>query len=207
VVPKSLAASRIWTDGGYLAVSGLIGSSFLEALKAEAEGARPVGQRATVPVSDGTEGRGGSPARAFRSSPGGEVHWALHGSPQLADALGQICGVAMTSTGGGTYSFYEQEGDFLALHRDVDSCDIALITCLSQRCSEQPAGGLLVFPGRHHQGLSQVRSAGKAAGVSVSLVPGDTAILLGGLVPHEVTPVAAGQERVVAINCYRLTDT
>jgi hypothetical protein len=135
------------------------------------------------------------------------VHLALHGSQQLADALGQLCGIAMTSTGGGTYSFYEQEGDFLALHRDIVSCDVALITCLSQRLSEQPAGGLLVYPSRHHQWLSQVRSAGRAAGVSVSLVPGDTAILLGGLVPHEVTPVAAGQGRVVAINCYRLTET
>jgi len=206
VVPKSLAASRIWTHGGYLAVSGLIASGFLEALKAEAEPARRAGQRAIVPVSDSTEGRGGSPARAFRSSPGGEVHWALHGSPQLADALGQLCGVAMRSTGGGTYSFYEQEGDFLALHRDVVSCDIALITCLTQRHSEQPAGGLLVYPGRHCQGLSQVRAAGNAMGVSVSLLPGDTAILLGGLVPHEVTPVTAGQERVVAINCYRLIE-
>jgi hypothetical protein len=39
VVPRSLAASRIWSQGGYAAVSGMIGRSLLDALKAEAESA------------------------------------------------------------------------------------------------------------------------------------------------------------------------
>ena len=38
----------------------------------------------------------------------------------------------------------------------------------------------------------------------IPLRPGETALLLGGLVPHEVTPVAAGQDRIVAIHCYQL---
>jgi hypothetical protein len=206
-LPESLAASQIWARGGYLAVAGLIGCDFIDALKADAEALRGNGERSIVPVSDATEGRGGSPARAFRSSAGGALHWTLHGSPQLAQALGQICGVTVAPTGGGTYSFYEQEGDFLDLHRDIVNCDIALITCLSQHHSDQPVGGLLVYPGRYLQPLSQIRAAGMAAGVPVRLVPGETAILVGGLVPHQVTPIAAGQERVVAINCYRLIDT
>jgi hypothetical protein len=28
-------------------------------------------------------------------------------------------------------------------------------------------------------------------------------ILLGGILPHEVAPTSPGQERIVAINCYR----
>jgi hypothetical protein len=207
VVPRSLAASRIWSQGGYAAVSGMIGRSLLDALKAEAESARPLGQRIALPFSIRTEERGGSPARALRSLPCGQVHRALHASSQLVDAIGEICGVAVTSTGVGTYHFYEREGDFFALHRDFVGCDVAVITCISQRTTEHPMGELLVYPNLFHQGLSQVCAAGKAMSVSIPLVPGDTAILLGGLLPHEVTPVAAGQDRVVAVNCYRLSKT
>jgi hypothetical protein len=43
--------------------------------------------------------------------------------------------------------------------------------------------------------------------VSIPLVPGEIAILLGSQLPYEVAPVAAGQDRVVAVNCYRLSET
>jgi hypothetical protein len=173
-------------------------------LKAEAEDARPLGQRAILPISDRTEGRGGSPARALRSSPCGEVHRALHASRQFTDAISEVCGIAVSSTGVGTYHYYESEGDFFALHRDFVGCDIAVITCISQRLTEQPMGGLLVYPNLFCLGLSQVRAAGKVMSLAIPLGPGETAILLGGQLPHEVTPVAAGQDRVVAVNCYRL---
>jgi hypothetical protein len=205
--PEGLASSRIWAEGGYLVVPGLIGPDLLGALRAEAEHVRPGGERATVAGSDDTEGRGGSPARAFRSAPGGTMHWGLHGSPQMAEALSQICNIAIAATGGGTYSFYEQEGDFLALHRDVIGCDIATITCLFQGHPDRMAGGLLAYPNYFRRTLSEVRAAGREAGVRVSLDPGETVILLGGLVPHEVTPAAAGQDRIVAINCYRFRET
>jgi len=87
MVPRSLVASRIWSQGGYAAVSGLIGRGLFDALKAEAEDARPLGQRTILPISDRTEDRGGSPARALRSAPCGEVHRALHASRQLTDAV------------------------------------------------------------------------------------------------------------------------
>jgi hypothetical protein len=206
MVPVSLVASRIWSQGGYSAVSGLIGRSFLDALKAEAESARPLGQRTSLETSEGGEDRGGSPARALRSSPCGELHRALYASPQLTDAISEICGVAVASTGVGTYHFYEREGDFFALHRDFVGCDIAVITCIAQRLTEQPMGGLLVYPNHFLQGLSQVHAAGKAKSLAIPLAPGETVILLGGQLPHEVTPVAAGQDRVVAVNCYRLRE-
>jgi hypothetical protein len=41
MAPRSIAASRIWSQGGYAAVSGMIGRGLLDALKAEAEDARP----------------------------------------------------------------------------------------------------------------------------------------------------------------------
>lgn len=206
MAPASLTRSRIWSQGGYAAVSGLIGRSLLDALTAEAENARPLGQRTSLQISEVGEDRGGSPARALHSAACGEVHRALYASSQLTDAVSETCGVAVTSTGVGTYHFYEREGDFFALHRDFVGCDIAVITCISRRCTERPMGGLLVYPNHFLQGLSQVRAAGRAKSLAIPLDPGETAILLGGQLPHEVTPVAAGQDRVVAVNCYRLRE-
>jgi hypothetical protein len=205
-VPKAITASRIWSQGGYAAVSGIFGRGLLEALKAEAAGVRPLGQRTILPMSNGTEGRGGSPARALRSSPCGEVHQALHASREVAGAISEICGIFVSSTGVGTYHYYEREGDFFALHRDFVGSDVAVITCISECLTEQPAGGLLVYPNLFRLGLSQVRAAEQAS-LAIPLVPGETAVLLGGLLPHEVSPVAAGQHRVVAVNCYRLHET
>ena len=85
----------------------------------------------------------------------------MHASLQLTSAVGQICGIAVSSTGVGTYHFYEREGDFFALHRDFVGCDIAVITCISQRLIDQPMGGLLVYPNFLCQGLSVVRAAGR----------------------------------------------
>jgi hypothetical protein len=204
VLPEGLATSRLMAAGGYLLLPTLIGPQWLEGLADEAERARAAGSRAEVAVSDETETRGGSPARAFRGAPGGEIHWSLHGSPDIARTLSVICELPLIATGGGTYSYYEREGDFLALHRDVISCDVAMITCIGLREPKQPAGGLLLYPQRIRDQLSDVRSGGPGAGTPVRLAPGETILLLGGLVPHEVTPTVAGQDRVVAINCFRL---
>ena len=170
----------------------------------EAETARPLGQRTVLSVSDGVEDRGGSPARALRSSPCGQAHRRLFASGPLSEAISEICGVAVQSTGVGTYHYYEREGDFFALHRDYVGCDIAVIVCLSQRVTERPRGELLVYPNFFREPLSRVRAAGMAGSLAIPLAPGDAAILLGGQLPHEVAPVVAAQDRLVAVNCYRL---
>jgi hypothetical protein len=191
-------------SGGYLLAAGLIGPKTLDGLRAEADLAMRIGTRSAVAHSDGTEYRGGSPARAYCSAPGGGLHWALHGSPQMVEALSLWCGVAVEPTGAGTYSYYEQAGDFLALHRDVERCDIALITCLTAVSADGASGGLLVYPNHMHNPISEVRVAGRSAGVAVPMVEGDTVALLGGILAHEVTPASASQTRIVAIMCYHL---
>ena len=67
-----------------------------------------------------------------------------------------------------------------------------------------PAGELVVYPDFIREPLSTVRAAGRSAGISVPLDRGHSMILLGGILPHEVAPTSPGQERIVAINCYRL---
>ncbi len=201
--PQEILQSRLFLARGYLVVSGLFDEETLRALRAEANLVRAEGQRAYVAHSDGTEGRGGAPARAYRSAPGSNLHQGLYGCQQMAETVGRLCGVKVAPTGGGTYSYYEQAGDFLALHRDVLQCDIALITALSDKTGNGSTGELTVYPKFVRETLSTVRTAGRAGGSFLPLARGQTVILLGGLVPHEVVPMCAGQERIVAINCYR----
>jgi hypothetical protein len=201
---KEILQSPLFASGGYMVLPGWISEDTLNGLLSEARACRPNGVRCSVANSDGTEGRGGSPARAFRSGPGGGLHRRLYGSPQIAEALGRFCSARVAPTGGGTYSYYEQAGDSLALHRDVVNCDIAVITCLALTGSHPSAGGLLVYPRHIGEPLSKVRAAGRLSGIPLPLGRGDTAVLLGGILPHEVTPLSMGQERIVAINCYRV---
>ena len=202
--PEEILQSRLFARGGYLVVSGLFGENTLQALRAEADTVRDQGVRGQVSDSDQTEGRGGTPGRAYRLAGAGDVHWRLHGCDQMAETLGRLCGVTVSSTGGGSYSYYEETGDFLALHRDVLQCDIAVITSLSRSIVDGTMGELAIYPDFIYKPLSAARKAGPSASISVPLDRGQTAILLGGLVPHEVTPMCGGQDRIVAVNCYRV---
>lgn len=197
----SIARSELYTRGGVMLVPGWFGADIIRELLSEARERRGHGTRGTVAVSDGTEQRGGSPARDFVSAPAGASHWNLHGSGALTGALARVCSADVVPIGSGTYSYYEP-GDFLAVHRDVETCDLAVITCLAEAGAAGAVGGLVAYPDLTEEPLSTVRAAGRSAGARVPLAPGDTAALLGGLVPHEVLPVA--RERIVAIMCYRL---
>lgn len=205
--PREILQSRLLAAGGYLVVCGLFDEETLQNLRAEADVVRPDAGRVFVTDSDGTEGRGGFPARAYRSGPGGDLHWGLHGCQQMTETLSRLCGVTVSATGSGTYSYYEQAGDFLAVHRDVLQCDIAVITSLTKCMADSSTGELVVYPEFIPEPLSKVRAAGRASGTFVPLDRGQTIILLGGIVPHEVAPTCAGQERIVAINCYRAETT
>jgi hypothetical protein len=201
--PAEVLQSRLFAAGGYLVVQGFFDEATLQELRAEAEQVRLDAQSMLVTDSDGTEGRGGFPARAYLSGPGRELHWELHGCQQMAETLASVCGLSVSASGSGTYSFYEQAGDFLAVHRDVEQCDMAVITSLTRCMADCPAGELVVYPDFIREPLSAVRAAGRGAGVSVPLDRGHSIILLGGILPHEVAPTSPGQERIVAINCYR----
>jgi hypothetical protein len=201
--PVEILQSPLFAAGGYLVVRGLFDEETLQALREEADIVRIEAERMLVADSDGTEGRGGFPARAYRSGGGGDLHWGLHGCQQMAETLRRVCGIAVSATGCGTYSYYEQTGDFLAVHRDVIQCDIAVITSLTNCMVDCASGELVVYPEFIREPLSIVRAAGRTAGTSVPLDRGHTIILLGGIVPHEVAPTCPGQERIVAINCYR----
>ena len=202
--PPEVLQSRLFATGGYLVVRGLFDEQTLRDLRLEADGVRVDAERMLVAESDGAEGRGGFPARAYRSGPGGDLHWGLHGCDEMMERLSDVCGFRVAPAGSGTFSYYEEAGDFLAVHRDVLQCDLAIITALTDCAADRTSGELVVYSELMREPLSAVRAAGPSAGLSVPLKRGHTMILLGGIVPHEVAPSSPGQERIVAINCYRV---
>jgi hypothetical protein len=204
-IPPEIVASPLYAAGGFAIIPGLFPADVLAELLAEALSAKPTGQRNVLAVSDGTEGRGGSPARAFTSAHGCALQWRLFTAPALIASLSQMCGLAAVPAGSGTYTYYQQPGDFLALHRDIFSCDLAVITCLSETGATTRCGGLLVYPGHATEPLSRACAAGRAAATPAPLGRGDTVVLLGGIVPHEVSPMQPGQERIVSVMCYRIS--
>jgi hypothetical protein len=158
-----------------------------------------------VAVSDGEEVRGGAPARHFMSVSGGPVQDAFYQAPWMLEYLRELCNVTVAPTGGrGTYSYYAQTGDYLAIHRDIETCDVAVITCLYNAPRRVGHGGALcLYPSRLFEPLSLVRSTPDQGAAIVSLEPGQTIVMFGGIIPHTLLPVSAGQTRIVSVLCYR----
>jgi hypothetical protein len=158
-----------------------------------------------VPVSDREEVRGGSPARHFTSVPGGRVQEAFYRAPRILEFLRDLCNAKLKPTGAlGTYSFYAQSGDYLAIHRDIETCDVAVITCLYNGPQRSACGGALcLYPTRLFEPLSAIRSTPERGAVVVHLEPGQTIVMFGGIIPHTLLPVAPGQTRIVSVLCYR----
>ena len=123
----------------------------------------------------------------------------------LLDFLSKLCNVRLTPLGGrGTYSFYAQTGDYLDIHRDIEACDVAVITCLYNAPQLNARGGALcLYPSRLFEPLSIVRSTPDEGAVIVNLEAGQTLIMFGGIIPHTLLPVSAGQTRIVSVLCYR----
>ena len=58
----------------------------------------------------------------------------------------------------GSFSYYEP-GDFLALHRDIVTCDVTLLTCLRDTAAGTPdRSGLRIYPAYARLPLTQLRS-------------------------------------------------
>ncbi len=115
-------------------------------------------------------------------------------SPRSAASSVKLAGV-------GSFSYYEP-GDFLALHRDIVACDITLLTCLRDTATgTSDRRGLRIYPAYARVPLTQLRSENAPAHIDVHLDRGQTAVLLGGIVPHEVLPMAEHQHRTVSVVC------
>lgn len=190
-------------------LANLLDRDGLKALRHEAHACHAAAEEMFTAEPDGEVWRGGDPDRWLESAPGGEALQALYRSPRILELLRRLTGLAWTPSGlAGTYSYYRRPGHHLGLHRDIDACDLALITCVddSSRSAAGLAGALCLYTGRTRDTLPELRSRPDDGAEYVRLQPGQSIVLLGGLVPHRVLPVAEGQIRIVAPLCYRALD-
>jgi hypothetical protein len=201
---EDLVASDFVRRGGTAVLQGLLPAEAFAALRDEAARLEPQAARTVWEGSEQEEWRGGDPARAYSLASGGPVQYAVFASPGMAPALSQIVGFPLALSGAGTYSYYHEPGDFLALHRDVLHCDVAVLTCVADTASGVDGrGALRVYPAYALEPLSAVRSHPAPMSLDLALEPGQTAVLLGGIIPHEVRPMTAGQRRTMSVMCFR----
>jgi hypothetical protein len=203
----AIEASELGRAGGAV-VTTLLDGAATAALREEAFACHALARESYVGEHDGEDGRGGSPDRWLETAVGGVRLRRFFASRPLRALLRRLTGLEWTPTGAqGTYSYYRRPGHYLGIHRDVRECDLAVITCLHDAGDEIAAGepgALVIYPGRTHEPLSAIRAHPAEGAVPVHLAPGQSAIVLGGMVPHRVAPVVDGQLRVVTPLCYRV---
>jgi hypothetical protein len=150
-----------------------------------------------------SESRGrGDPDRWLESAPGGQVLNDFVSSVDVAGALHALTGVDWTPAGPGSWSYYRSEGHHLGIHRDVAVCDLAVITCVVDEGRSGRSGLLRVWPTRSRATPDELRRSAHGH-VDLRVSAGDTVVLLGGLLPHCVLPLAVGHLRIVAPICYQ----
>jgi hypothetical protein len=206
VVRSRLAASPLVAGGG-AATTRLLDERWLQALRTEAEAGAAKASAALVEHPRDEDTKRGDPDRWIDWTTGGASLDAFYTSPAVLAFLERLTSVRwMPSGAGGTYTYYRRAGHHLGLHRDVDQCDLALITCVwdEGRPIDGLSGVLRLYPTRVGERLSDVRRTPGHGATDVSLIGGETLVLLGGIIPHTLLPMAAGHSRVVAPLCYRL---
>ena len=204
MIPKQILRTPLMDRGGFAIVSGLFEPDTVRALREEAAARQDHAEAVTVSSSDSEAIRGGNPARKYLNAPGGPVQCALYLCRALRDTVASLVGLQVVPTGaGGTFTYYCRPRDFLTIHRDIVTCDVALITCLEEAGVKHSGGKLCLYPDRIWESLRSLRKDPVKGAVPVRLAPGETAVLFGGVVPHCTIPVGDGQRRVVSLLCYR----
>jgi hypothetical protein len=203
-----LKQSRLAKRGGFLVSKRLFNERALHAMFNEACQTFHTAKEEFQEGPSKENWRGGLPPRRLLSGPGGPIQDQLYCAPALCDYLSEQIGMPMVASGNrASYSYYCREGDYLDLHLDVNSCDISVIVVISENTSPEQAGGeLVLYPTFLGKPLSAVRESSGEDEIVLKLVAGDTLILAGGLVPHLVRPVHAGQYRITAPMCFQAVD-
>jgi hypothetical protein len=205
-VPSAIRDSPLMKKGGCAIYKNFPSGLVCAGLLAESRLCLSGAVATAVATSEDAQERGGNPARRFISASGSDEQARFYHDPKTARFLARLCIGLVCPTGEcGTYTYYARPGDHLALHRDIETCDIAVITCLLDRHRRGSAGGLTRFyPARQYEMLSSIRATPDVGAVSVRLQVGHTMVMFGGVVPHLIDPLGPGELRVVSILCFRV---
>lgn len=204
-LPAAIRRSRLLKRGGFDVFEGLVDEDLRRGLLDEALALLPYAGHCEVRFADDEQVRGGRPRRRFINGQGGALQKSFYEAPWVLDFLRGLANNVLTSTGAlGTYSYYLSPGDYLEIHRDIVTCDVAVITCLHDDASDDEDGGrLCLYPERLSEPLSEIRATPEQGAVKVRLKLGQTIVLYGGIVPHSLLPVAEGRARIVSVLCYQ----
>jgi hypothetical protein len=203
-VSERLASSELMRYGG-AALTRLADAETIAAMRVEAHACGLAAETARILEPRDEDTRRGDPDRWLDWAPGGPALQAFFLAPHVLETLERITGLPWMPSGQqGSYSYYRRPGQYLGLHRDVDVCDLAIITCVDERLPPSPgsSGLLCLYPDRTRERLSDIRTTPNEGPVLLRLEPGSSLILLGGMIPHWLMPVAAGHVRIVAPLCY-----
>lgn len=202
LIPDRVLNSPLMRKGGYEVFEALPEEATLERMRAEALRLLPGTHETDLAVSE----PGGIPARRHLRATGGKVQTAFYHGRRTLRFLREVSGVSVVPTGAlGPYLYYTRPGDYIAIHRDRDACDLAVITCLYDAPDLSGDGGMLcLYPKRRFERIDAIRATPEQGAVKIRLLPGQTLVLFGGFVAHGVLPVSAGQARIVSSLCYRL---
>ena len=204
-VPDGIQRSRLMRAGGFAVFSGVTATPAGSRLFADAQECARHAKESFIATSDAEEYRGGRPARRFLSVSAGTAQSEFSRNAQIIAWLSSLCGAPVRPTGErGTYTFYSRPGDFLGLHRDIETCDVAVITCLYDEHRAGSRGGVSrLYPQRRDEPLSWIRAKPREGAVELRIEPGQTLVMFGGIIPHEILPMGPGDRRIVSILCYR----
>lgn len=204
-VPEAIRNSPLMRNGGFDVFERLPDRNTCAQLLDEARRCLATARSSEIAVSDDEEVRGGQPARRFVSASGGAIQTAFYRDRSVIRFIETLCNAPVLPTGGrGTYTYYARPGDHLALHRDIETCDVALITCLLDRHGSGSSGGVTrLYPERQNERLSQIRASPELGAISVRVRVGQAMVMFGGMVPHAIMPLGFGEIRIVSVLCYR----
>lgn len=193
----------LFRSGGVAVVDSIASDRTIAALCAEAQTQYASSNRQVcgIVTSDNCDGRGGVPPRQLSTASGGPAQDELYRSPNLHALLSRLCGGPIRPSGSrGSYSYYVTRGDHLGLHLDILTCDVTVICVLADSSPDQ-GGALAVQRANVGVPLSVLRRSPNAGEEIVKASAGSTIVILGGLIPHRVLPLASGQ-RVISALCF-----
>lgn len=203
--PSLMPHSPLYKNGGYTVLNEMIMPELQTDLLQEAWDQLPRGTREEVARSNSEEWRGGCPARRFITVPGESRLDSVYHSKEIKSFLQYLTGLPICPSGlRGQYIFYLEPGDYISVHRDVEPCDVVMITCLYDNRPYEAMGGTLYFyPTRSTEPLSLIRQNSGKDCLGIKLAMGQTLILFGGCIPHGTIPIVPGQIRVVSTLCFQ----
>lgn len=193
-------------DGGYAVFARFPEDAIFDAIYEEAVAQFGRADRQHHDDDDLEEVRGGTPARRLWSAGAGPAQDRWYLSTALSAVLSEVCRARVCPSGTrGSYSYYAAADDHLALHRDIPTCDLTVITCLYDSSDPaDPGGALVLYPQRAHEPLSAIRARPDSGAIAFKLPPRHSLVMIGGLVPHCVQRTSAAQTRIVSALCFAI---